>query len=145
MSIIGGSSSGHLSKPWQSRAWVQLLAVMLGPLPVYAMLSAKGLLSDQPDSPRDFILYSTVISGPIIIVLLLLFRYLCGENPRELNLKPGRWTSDLLAAGILSVVPGASNLIITDRLKCSCALNMWGLSLLGQSASVFGHGATSFC
>jgi hypothetical protein len=95
MSSIGARSSEHLSEPWQSRAWVQLLAVMLGPLPVYAMLSARGLLSDQHYSPRDFILYSTVISGPIIIVLLLLFRYLCGEKLRELNLKPGRWTSDL--------------------------------------------------
>jgi membrane protease YdiL (CAAX protease family) len=117
MSIIEGKSSGHLSKPWQSRAWVQLLAVTLGPLPVYAMLSAKGLLSDQPYSPRDFILYSTVISGPIIIVLLLLFRYLCGEKPRGLNLKPGTWKSDLLAAGILSVVTLGANIVSTGLLS----------------------------
>jgi membrane protease YdiL (CAAX protease family) len=92
---------------------VQLLAVALGPLPVYALLTATSFLSDQPYSPRDFVLYSTVISAPIIIVLLLLLRYLCGEKPRELNLKPGRWTTDLLAAGILSVVTLAANIIST--------------------------------
>ena len=97
--------------PWQSRAWVQLLAVALGPLSVYAMLLVVGLLSGQPYSPQDFILYTTVTSVPIIIVLLLLLRYLCGERPRELNLKPGKWTSDLLAAGILSVVTLAANVV----------------------------------
>ncbi len=113
MSIISDRSSAHLTKPWQSGAWVRLLAVALGPLPVYALLSAKSFLSEQPYSPRDFVLYSTVISAPIIIVLLLLLRYLCGEKPRELNLKPGKWTSDVLAAGILSVVTLAANIVST--------------------------------
>jgi len=117
MSIMRGRSSGHLTKPWQNRAWVQLLAVMLGPIPVYAMLFANGLLSDQPYSPQDFILYSTVISAPIIIVLLLLLRYLCGEKPRELNLKPGKWTADLLAAVMLSVVTLAANIVSNGLLS----------------------------
>jgi len=90
---------------------VQLLAVALGPLTVYAMLLASGLLSEQPYSTQDFIQYTTVISVPIIILLLLLLRYLCGEKPRELNLKPGTWASDLLAAGILSVVTLAANVL----------------------------------
>lgn len=93
---------------------VQLLAVALGPLPVYALLFFSGLRADQPYSPRDFVFYTTVISAPIIVVLLLLLRFLCGETPRELNLKPGRWTSDLLAAGILSVVTLAANIVLND-------------------------------
>lgn len=117
MSIIPGRSFAQPSKQWQNRAWIQLLAVSLGPLPVYAVLFAMGLLSDEPYSPRDFILYSTAISAPIIIVLLLLLRYLCGEKPRELNLKPGRWTSDLLAAGILSVVTLAANIVSNGLLS----------------------------
>ncbi len=87
---------------------MHLLAVTLGPLPVYAALFAA-----RPYSPHDFILYSTVISAPIIIALLLLLRYLCGEKPRELNLKPGNWTSDLLAAVLLSVVTLAANIVST--------------------------------
>ena len=81
------------------------------------MLFASGLLSEQPYSPQDFILYSTVISVPLIIVLLLLLRYLCGENLRDLNLKPGKWTSDLLAAIILSVVTLAANVLSTSFLS----------------------------
>lgn len=117
MSIARRASSRHPTKPWQRGARIQLLAVALGPLPVYAMLFASGLLSNQPYSPQDFILYSTVISVPIIIVLLLLLRYLCGENPRDLNLKPGKWTSDLLAAVILSVVTLAANVLSTSFLS----------------------------
>ena len=105
------TSSGYPVKPWQSKAWVQLLAVALGPLPVYAMLLANGLRSEQPYSPQDFFLYATVISVSIIILLLLLLWYLCGEKPRELNLKPGKWTSDVLAAVILSVVTLAANIV----------------------------------
>ena len=71
MSIIRGTSSGHPARPWQSKAWVQLLAVALGPLSVYATLLASGLLSEQPYSTQDFIQYTTVISVPIIILLLL--------------------------------------------------------------------------
>jgi membrane protease YdiL (CAAX protease family) len=102
--------------PRQSRSGIQLLAVALGPLPVYAYLFVHGLLSDGPYSAQDFILYSTVISLPIIIVLLLLLRYLCGERPRDLNLKPGKWTSDLLAAGILSVVTLSANILLNPLL-----------------------------
>jgi len=111
MSMTRRATSGHPAKPWQGKAWVQLLAVVLGPIPVYAYLFANGLLSDQPYSARDFILYATVISLPIIVGLLLLLRFLCGEKPRELNLKPGKWTSDLLAAVVLSVVTLAANIV----------------------------------
>ncbi len=117
VSVIKEGSADHFTRPWQSRAWVQVLAVVLGPLPVYAMLFASGFLSDSPYSPRDFILYSTVISAPIIIVLLLLLRYLCGEKPRELNLKPGTWTSDLVAALVLSIVTLAANIVSNGLLS----------------------------
>jgi membrane protease YdiL (CAAX protease family) len=87
----------------------------LGPIPIYAILFASGVLSDQPYSPEDFILYATMISVPIIIGLLLLLRFLCGEKPRELNLGPGRWNTDLLAAFVLSVVTLAAN-VLANRL-----------------------------
>jgi membrane protease YdiL (CAAX protease family) len=103
--------SGDPAKPRQSRRRVQLLAVALGPLPVYALLFISGYLSEQPYSPQDFFLYATVISGPIIVALLLLLRFLCGEKPRQLNLKPGTWASDLLATIILSVVTLAANVL----------------------------------
>ena len=111
MAIARRPSRIDPTKPRESRASKQLLAVALGPLFIYALLFVNGLLSAEPYSPADFISYATVISIPFIIVLLLLLRYLCGEKPRELSLKPGRWTSDLLAAGILSVVTLAANVL----------------------------------
>ena len=94
----------------------QLLAVALGPFPVYAILLAVGLLLEQPYSAQDFVFYATAISLPIILGLLLLLRYLCGEKPRELNLKPGKWITDLLAALVLSVVTLVANILATGLL-----------------------------
>jgi membrane protease YdiL (CAAX protease family) len=116
MSITERVPSEQITKPRRSRESLQLLAVALGPLPVYAITFVTGLLSEQPYSPRDFIVYTTAISGPIIIGLLLLLRYLCGESPRELNLKPGKWTSDALAAIVLSVVTLAANVLANGLL-----------------------------
>jgi membrane protease YdiL (CAAX protease family) len=36
------------------------------------------------------------------VIALLLLRFLCGESPRDLNLRPGKLSSDLLATLILS-------------------------------------------
>jgi membrane protease YdiL (CAAX protease family) len=117
MSISERPPSGHAARSRRSISATQLLAVALGPIPVYAYLFASGLLSEQPYSPQDFILYATAISLPIIIGLLLLLRYLCGEKPRELNLKPGAWTKDLLAAFILSVVTLSANVLANGLLS----------------------------
>jgi membrane protease YdiL (CAAX protease family) len=108
--------SEHTAEQRRGSASIQLLAVALGPLPVYAITLARGVVSEQAYSPRAFILYTTAISGPIIIGLLLLLRYVCGENPRELNLKPGKWSSDLVAAVILSVVTLAANVLANGLL-----------------------------
>lgn len=91
-----------------------LLAIALGPLPVYAILFGLDLLTDQPYTPGDYIFYLTGISIPIIVVLLLLLKTLCRESPGDLNLKPGRWTSDLLAALVLSVVTLAANILANE-------------------------------
>ena len=94
-----------LSKPWQSRAWVQLLAVVVGVLPLYSSLIIYQLRRDQPFSIQTFIFYLAVIAPLAIVIALLLLRFLCGENPRDLNRRPGKLSSDMLAALILSRGP----------------------------------------
>jgi hypothetical protein len=89
-----------LSKPWQSKAWIQLLAVVFGVLPLYSSLIIVQLRSDQPFSIRMFILYLAMIAPLAIVIALLLLRFLCGENPRDLNLRPGKLSSDLLAVSL---------------------------------------------
>lgn len=101
------------SKPWQSKAWTQLLAAMLGVLPLYSVLIILQLRSDQQLSIQAFIIYLAVIAPLAIVIALLLQRFLCGENPRDLNLRPGKLSSDLLAVLVLSLVIIVANVIST--------------------------------
>jgi membrane protease YdiL (CAAX protease family) len=106
-----------LSKPWQSKAWIQLLAVVFGVLPLYSSLIILQLRSDQPFSIQVFILYLAVIAPLAIVIALLLLRFLCGENPRDLDLRPGKLSSDLLAVLVLSPVIIVASVISTHFLS----------------------------
>jgi len=106
------STSGH-SKHWQGKAWTQLLAVALGVLPLYLGLVIIQLRTEQKLSIQAFILYLAVIAPLAIVIALLLLRFLCGENPRGLNLRPGKLCSELLAVLILSIVIIVANVIST--------------------------------
>jgi membrane protease YdiL (CAAX protease family) len=101
----------ELSKPRQSKASIQLLAAVAGVLPLYSSLIVYQFRKEQPFSIQGFIFYLAVISPLAIIVAFLLLRLLCRENYRDLNLRPGKLPSDLLAALILSLVILVTNLV----------------------------------
>jgi membrane protease YdiL (CAAX protease family) len=107
------SKPSQLPGPLQSKAWMQLLAVVLGVFPLYAGLMILQVRSSQPLSIHAFILYLAVISPLAIVIALLVLRFLCGETPRDLNLAPGKLSSDLLAAFVLTLAILASNIIST--------------------------------
>ncbi len=107
------SEPSRLSRPWQSRPWIQLLAVVLGVLPLYSGLIIFQLRNEQHLSIQAFTLYLAVIAPLAILIALLLLRFLCGENPRDLNLKPGKLSLDLLAVLVLSLVTIIVNVIST--------------------------------
>lgn len=115
----------ELSKPRQDRAWIQLLAVVIGVLPLYSSGIIYHLQRGQPPSNQGFILYLTVISPLAIVIALLLLRFLCKESYRDLNLKPGRLYSDLLATLILSLVILVTNVVsqnlLTELLPASAS------------------------
>jgi len=115
----------ELAKPWQGKAWTQLLAVVLGVLPIYSVLVILQLLSEGEISLQGFTFYLAVISPLGIVIALLLLRFLCGESPRDLNLRPGRLTSDSVAALLLSLVIIVANIVSTALLS----------ALLPESAS----------
>jgi len=92
-----------LTKPWRGRAWTQLLAAVLGVLPLYSGLIILQLRSERQITMQGFTLYLAVISPLSIVVALLLLRFLCGEKPGDLNLRPGKLSTDLLAVLVLSV------------------------------------------
>ena len=97
----------------QGRAWAHLLAIVLGVIPLYSGTIIFQLRGGLEISLKGFVTYLAVISPLSIVIVLLLLRYLCGESPRALNLKPGRVSSDLLAALILCPVIIAANIIGT--------------------------------
>jgi len=91
-------------KEWQRSPWVQILAILIGVGPSYLLPIFGYLRGDQSLSFLDIFLYTTVLGTIMIIVMLLLLRYICGERIGDLNLKPGRWWGDILMGIGLSVV-----------------------------------------
>jgi membrane protease YdiL (CAAX protease family) len=91
-------------KTWKSGKWAQLMAAVLGVLPLYWALIVLEIRGDQTVSLQGFMCYLTVISPLSMVLILFLLRYLCGESPRHLNLKAGNVSGDLLATLVLSVV-----------------------------------------
>jgi membrane protease YdiL (CAAX protease family) len=107
----------ELSRAWQAKAWIQVVAAVLGVLPIYSGLIVLQLLSDKQLSRHGFTLYLGLISPLAIVIALLLLRFLCGEKLRDLNLRSGKLSSDLLAVLVLSLVIIVMNVISTQFLS----------------------------
>jgi membrane protease YdiL (CAAX protease family) len=75
------------------------------------------LLSGGQLSRQAFALYLGVISPLGIVIALLLLRFLCGEKLRDLNLRSGGFSSDLIAVFVLSLVIIVMNVISTQLLS----------------------------
>lgn len=103
----------RLTEPARGRARAHLLAVFLGVFPLYAGLLFVQHRSDQPISFQAFTLYLAVIAPLATVIAMLLLRFLCGETPRDLVLMPGKLSSDILAALLLSFVVIAANVVST--------------------------------
>jgi len=91
----------------------QLLAVVLGVLPLYSSAVILHLRRDPTISTGGFIFYLAVISPLAIAIVFLLLPGLCGERPRDLNLRPGRLVRDLIAGLLLSPIVLAANVVST--------------------------------
>jgi membrane protease YdiL (CAAX protease family) len=72
------------------------------------------LQSDQPLSVKDVSLYTLVFGGIMIVVILLLLQYLCGERIRDLNLREGKWWKDILVGIGLSTLTLASLILLSN-------------------------------
>jgi len=111
------SGPSELSRPLRSTAARQLLAVIIFALPYYSSSILLHLWREQPLSTQQFMHYLAVIAPLSIVVALLLLRFLCGEKLKDLNLRPGKLTSDLLATLVLSVVIVVANVISHEVLS----------------------------
>ena len=107
----------HSPRPWQRKAWVQVLAILLGVAPIYAMSIMSHLSRDQPYTLNEIFFYATMVDGIMIVVLVLLLRYLCGERIRDLNLKRGKWWQDVLSGIILAAITLGLHNVLQDPLN----------------------------
>jgi membrane protease YdiL (CAAX protease family) len=78
---------------WRSHKAIQLLAVGLGYIPPY--LFAILSYFNGWDLGLSRLFYTFVVGTLELALVLLVLRFLCGENLSSLNLKPGRWRMDL--------------------------------------------------
>lgn len=93
-----------LHKPWQHTRWMQVVAILLGIVPVYGMTILSHLNQNRPYSLNDILFYIGVIASIMLVVLLLLLRFLCGESFSDLNLKRARWWQDVLGGIALAAL-----------------------------------------
>jgi membrane protease YdiL (CAAX protease family) len=96
---------------------VRLVAVAVGVLPLYSSLIMLQVRGGEAISLQGFTFYLAVISPLSILIALLLLRFLCGERPRDLNLRAGRVSGDLLATLILSLVIIVASVVSTSFLS----------------------------
>jgi hypothetical protein len=92
-------TSQDTRKPWQRTRWVQALAILLGYIPPLTVFISQQF--GGPVTAQGYLLYAMGYTLFVIAVLLLLLRFLCGEKPNVLNLKPGIWWKDLLGGIVL--------------------------------------------
>lgn len=93
-------------RSWQRHPVTQLIAVMVGVGPVYALAVWNGSASlttgyfPSPDITTSLlnIVASVAVFGGVLLVLLW---FACGERLRDLQLKPGNWTSDIVSGVFL--------------------------------------------
>jgi membrane protease YdiL (CAAX protease family) len=83
---------------------MQLLAVLIGVVPFYAFIIWSHLTKESPYSLQDLFLYPIVVGSLGIVWMVFLYTTLCGERLSSLNLRPGRWSRDLVMGILLTLV-----------------------------------------
>ncbi len=98
------NSPNDLRKPWQRSRWIPAFAILIGIAPIYGMTIMTHLNKDRPYTLDEILFYSCVIAPFMLVVLLILLRFLCGERFSELNLKRAPWWQDVLGSIVLTVL-----------------------------------------
>jgi membrane protease YdiL (CAAX protease family) len=82
---------------------MQILALLIGVGPVYILPFFNYLRNDHA-IPTEGIFFYIASLGSVMIIVMLLLKYLCGERIRDLNLRPGNWRKDILVGIGLTVL-----------------------------------------
>lgn len=98
--------SSGIPAPEKRNTLRNISAVLLGILPIYAFVIRMHYSRGGSYTVNDMLLYPLIAGGGWIIVLLVLYRYMCGKRISNLNRSQGVWWKDILigialAAGLL--------------------------------------------
>ncbi len=61
-------------------------------------------LSQRTITLKELFLYPLLLGGGSVVFALLVYRFICGEQIASLNLKPGKWYTDILVGVLLAAV-----------------------------------------
>ncbi len=97
-------TSATLDKqPWQKHPITQILAVVIVYVPLY-IFALWSQLNQQTITLRELFLYPLLLGGGAVVFILLIYRFVLGEHIASLNLKPGKWFTDVLVGILLAAV-----------------------------------------
>lgn len=97
-------TSATLDKqPWQNHPITQILAVVVVYVPLY-VFALWSQLSQQTITLRELFLYPLLLGGGAVVLILLIYRFVLKERIASLNLKPGKWFTDVLVGILLAAV-----------------------------------------
>jgi membrane protease YdiL (CAAX protease family) len=97
------STISSTPKSWQSRPTTHILAVLVVYVPVYAF-ALWTQLSDRIITLRELFLYPLILGGGTVALILIIHRYVLGEPLSTLQLKSGKWYTDILAGVLLGTL-----------------------------------------
>ncbi len=88
-------------QPWQRRPAIQIFAVAFVCAPLY-LFALWTHLSQQVITLRELFLYPLLFGSGNVAIVLLTYRFVCGERITTLNLKGGKWFVDILTGVVLA-------------------------------------------
>ncbi len=90
-------------QPWQKHPLTQILAVVVVYVPLY-IFALWSQVSQQTVTLRELFLYPLLLGGGAVVFILLIYRFVLRERIASLNLKSGKWFSDVLVGILLAAV-----------------------------------------
>jgi membrane protease YdiL (CAAX protease family) len=105
-------------QPWQRRPITQILAVIVVYVPLY-VFALWSHLTLQTITLKELFLYPMLLGGGNVVLILLVYRFICGERITSLNLKSGKWYVDVLSGILLAIV------FLTLRLLQQVLQSVW--------------------
>jgi membrane protease YdiL (CAAX protease family) len=96
------TTSGTIGKKtWQGRAITQIIAVAVVCLPPYA-IAIWMHPSQRTVTLQELFLFPLLLGGGCVVLALLVYRFVCGEQIASMNTRPGKWQTDLLVGALLA-------------------------------------------